>query len=125
MLAPKPSLLGSNPVLAAADYERARAFYRDQLGYVVVEEGGDPPRFGIFRRDKSQLFVDSWNGHREPVPGLWCAYVHAVSLDELASEFESKGVRLTKPITDTVYGMREFEVTDPDGNVVCFGEDLE
>ena len=84
----QPTLIGSNPVLAASDYERARAFYRDQLGFAVVEEGGDPARFGIFRRDKSQLFIDSWNGPRAPIPGLWSAYVHAAQLLELAQELE-------------------------------------
>ena len=121
----QPVLIGSNPVLAASDYERARAFYRDQLGFAVVEEGGDPARFGIFRRDKSQLFVDSWNGPRTPIVGLWSAYIHAAQLAELAQEFESKGIKLSKPIRDTNYGMREFEVMDPDGNVICFGEDLD
>lgn len=125
MPAPSPSLLDSTPVLAAADYERARAFYRDQLGYVITEEGGDPPRFGIFRRGKSQLFVDSWKGPRDPVESLWSAYVHVTDLAALAQEFENKGVTLSRAISDTVYGMREFEVTDPDGNIICFGEDLD
>lgn len=118
-------LLDSTPVLAAVDYERARAFYRDQLGYTITEEGGDPPRFGIFRRGKSQLFVDSWKGRRAPVANLWSAYVHVTNLAALASEFEGRGIILTRAITDTVYGMREFEVTDPDGNIICFGEDLD
>ena len=33
--------------------------------------------------------------------------------------------RATRPVENTVYGMREFEITDPDGNVVCFGEDMD
>jgi len=125
MPAPKSSLTASNPVLPAADYERARAFYRDQLGYSVIEEGGDPPRFGIFRRDKSQLFVDSWKGSRNVVPELLSAYVHAANVIELAREFKDRGVQLSKPITETGYGMREFEVTHRDGNIICFGEDMD
>ena len=121
----RPLLAGSNPVLAASDYEQSRAFYRDQLGFTVVEEGGDPARFGIFRRDKSQLFIDSWNGARPPIAGLWSAYIHVSQLSELAREFEGNRVVLSKPITDTAYGMREFEITDPDGNIICFGEDLD
>ena len=41
----------------------------------------------------------------------------------LCSEFADAGARITRPLEDAVYGMREFEVTDPDGNVLCFGTD--
>ncbi|MGI9422250.1 MAG: glyoxalase superfamily protein [Hyphomicrobiaceae bacterium] len=118
-------LTQSTPVLGASDYERARLFYRDQLGFSVVEEGGEPPRFGIFRRDRALLYVDSWKGARQPVRNLWSAYIHVTGLAGLAQEFQAAGVTLTRDITETVYGMREFEVTDPDGNIVCFGEDIE
>ena len=91
----------------------------------MIEEGGDPPRFGIFRRDKSQLFVDSWKGSRNVVPELLSAYVHAANVIELAREFKDRGVQLSKPITETGYGMREFEVTHRDGNIICFGEDMD
>lgn len=118
-------LTQSTPVLGASDYERARSFYRDQLSFAVIEEGGDPPRFGIFRRGRAQIFVDSWKGARVPVPKLWSAYIHVTDLADLAREFRDAGVVLSKDIEETVYGMREFEITDPDGNIVCFGEDID
>ena len=118
-------LTQSTPVLGAADYERARAFYRDQLGFSVIEEGGDPPRFGIFRRGRALIYVDGWKGARQPLPNLWSAYIHVTDLAGLAREFQGAGVTLTREISETVYGMREFEITDPDGNIVCFGEDIE
>ena len=116
-------LLRATPVLKSGDYPRSRAFYVDVLGFGVVEEGGDPPRFGIFERDRSVLFVDAWHGAPQPVAGAWDAYIHVSGLETLHAELEARGARITRPIEDTVYGMREFEVTDPDGNVLCFGED--
>ena len=120
-----PALQRSTPVLKAADYLRARAFYVEELGYRIVEEGGDPPRFGIFERDKSLLFVDAWKGGPKPVAGAWEAYIHVAGVDALYAELRDGGVPITRTIENTVYGMREFEVTDPDGNVLCFGEDSE
>lgn len=115
----------ATPVLKSVDYPRSRAFYVDKLGYAVIEEGGDPPRFGIFERGRSVLFVDAWHGPPKPVPGAWDAYVHVTGLDMLLEEFRDAGAAITRPIENTVYGMREFEVTDPDGNVICFGEDMD
>ena len=119
----RPTLQRSTPVLKAANYPRAQAFYVEQLGYRVVEEGGDPPRFGIFERDKSALFVDAWNGPPQPVAGAWDACIHVADVDALYAELREAGAPITRTIENTVYGMREFEVTDPDGNVICFGED--
>lgn len=120
----RAALERSTPVLATADYPAARAFYRDKLGYTVIEEGGDPARFGIFQRGGSLLFVDGWHGPRVATPNIWSAYIHVKDLDALAAEFAANGVQITRAIEVTVYGMREFEITGPDGVVLCFGEDV-
>ena len=113
------------PVLATSDYERARAFYRDQLRYAVVEEGGDPPLFGIFRRERSTIYVDGWKGSRAPRPEMWSVYIHVADVRALAAELGQRAIPLTRPVSETPYGMRECEITDPDGNVICFGEDMD
>lgn len=120
-----PRFLRSTPVLKAGDYLRSRAHYADRLGYTVLEEGGDPPRFGIFERGASVIFVTAWQGAPTLVPGVWEAYVHVADLAALHGEYTAAGANITRPIEATVYGMREFEVTDPDGNVICFGEDTD
>ena len=121
----KPKFERATPVLKSGDYPRSRAFYVEKLGFRVVEEGGDPPRFGIFERRQSVLFVDAWHGGPAPSRGGWAAYLHVAGLDALCAELRDAGAPLTRPIERTVYGMREFEVTDPDGNVICFGEDMD
>ncbi|MDD9916744.1 MAG: glyoxalase superfamily protein [Rhodospirillaceae bacterium] len=115
----------STPVLRSADYPRSRAFFADQLGFDVVEEGGEPPRFGIFKRGKAFFFVDAWHGGPVPSPTVWSAYVHVAELQALHDSYAAAGVEISRPVEETVYGMREFEVTDPEGNVICFGEDIE
>lgn len=115
----------STPVLGSADYPRSRDFYVQKLGFEIIEEGGDPPRFGIFRRGQAFLFVDAWKGVPKHVPGKWDTYIHVKGLSALLSAFTENGTPITRPLEETVYGMREFEVTDPDGNILCFGEDAD
>lgn len=116
------SLTSSIPVLRVAEYPRAKAFWTGVLGFTVGEEGGDPARFGIFHRDTATVFLDSWNGaDPKPSPG-WRAYFHTNDLDALANELAGQPIK--GPVV-TVYGMREIEITDPDGNTVCFGQDAE
>lgn len=125
MTTENPRLASATPVLRSGDYPRSRDFYVGKLGFVIVEEGGDPPRFGIFDRDGATLFVDAWHGAPVPAPEIWDAYIHVEGLDALVKAWRASGITLSREPTDTVYGMREFEVTDPDGNVICFGESLD
>lgn len=109
------------PVMRVSDYPRARAFYLS-LGFEIVEEGGDPPRFGIFRNAGATLFVDAWHGaDAVPSPG-WRGYLHCTDVDALTHGLRAAGVAVDGP-HDTVYGMREAVVIDPDGNRLCFGQD--
>lgn len=116
-------LTSSIPVLRVSDYPRARAFWSETLGFSVGEEGGDPPRFGIFHRDDATVFVDAWHGaDATPSPG-WRAYLHTDDANALAALLAERGYPCEGP-HDTVYGMREVVVVDPEGNRICFGEDV-
>jgi catechol 2,3-dioxygenase-like lactoylglutathione lyase family enzyme len=116
-------LNSSIPVLRVADYPRAKIFWTETMGFRLGEEGGDPPRFGIFHRDDATVFVDAWHGADEkPSPG-WRAYLHTDDVDALAAALAERGHPSEGP-RDTVYQMRELVVADPDGNRICFGQDL-
>jgi len=122
-MADQARLNSATPVLMSGDYERSKTFFTNTLGFAVIEEGGDPARFGIFQRDGAVIYVNAWNGSQDPTPETWDVYFHVDDLQGLAKEVAATGARISKPIHSTVYGMDEFEVTDPDGNVLCFGCD--
>jgi len=114
------SLRSSVPVLRVSDYARAHDFWRDVLGFEVVEEAGEPlTGFGIFRRDAASVFLIAWDGPEAPYD-RWRAYFHTDDLDEMVARLKSADVAFKGP-TLTEYEMCEIEVADPDGNVVCFG----
>lgn len=118
------TLQTSIPVLRSGDYPRSRDFFVDVLGFSIAEEGGDPPRFGIFKRDRATVFVDAWHGaDAEPHAG-WRAYFHTPDVDALATAFRAAGAEVEGP-RNAVYGMREITLRDPDGNLLCFGQDIE
>ena len=118
------TLTSSVPVLRVSDYPRARAFWRDVLGFTVVSEAGDPVTgFGIYRRDRAQVFLEAWQGPEAPYH-RWRAYFHTDDLDGIKAALDGAGAAHRGPMR-TEYGMREIEVADPDGNVVCFGQDAE
>ena len=116
------SLTSSIPVFRVSDHARAHDFWRDVLGFEVVEEAGEPVTgFGIFRRDAATVFLIAWDGPEAPYD-RWRAYFHTDDLDEIIERLTSAGTKHKVP-TLTEYDMREIEVADPDGNVICFGTD--
>ena len=116
------TLTSSVPVLRVSDYPKARAFWRDVLGFDVVEEAGEPVTgFGIYRSGRAQVFLEAWQGPEAPYD-RWRAYFHTDDLDAVADRLNAAGAAFRGPNV-TEYGMREVEVTDPDGNVICLGED--
>lgn len=114
-------LTSSVPVLRASDFAATRDFLL-ALGFTMVEEAGDPPRFGIFRSGAAQVMVDAWNGADPRPSARWCAYFHTADLDALIAEWTAAGIAHEGPVT-TSYAMREVIVADPDSNRLCFGQD--
>ena len=113
---------GATPVLRVADYPRAKAHY-EKLGFKAVEEGGSPPRFGIFVWGRAQIFLDGWHGADTPPSPGWRAYLPHPDVAGLAKQIAAAGLMAEGP-NETGYGMREVVVTDPDGNRLCFGQDV-
>lgn len=112
----------ATPVLRVSDYERAKAFYMDVLGFKPIEEAGDPVTgFGIFRAGQAQIFLTAWDGP-EAKYDRWRVYLYPESLDAAMARIKSAGAMTSVP-TVTEYGMREVEVWDPDGNCICLGQD--
>lgn len=116
--------LNATPVLRVSDYQRAKAFYMDVLGFEVINEAGEPVTgFGIFQAGSARVFLHSWEGADAPWDG-WRGYFYVPDMDALIARLNATQTSFKGP-NDTFYDMREVEVTDPDGNVLCFGRNVE
>ena len=114
------------PVLQVADVARSEAFYRDALGFRSHGSWGDPPAFAIVQRGRVTLALDrSRDGAPVPVNQYWAAYLYVEDADALAEEFRRRGVAILRGPENMPYGLRDFDVRDPDGHILAFGHDLE
>ncbi|MEL6189511.1 MAG: VOC family protein [Myxococcota bacterium] len=97
-------------------------FYQRQLGFRVADRVGDPPVFAIVDRDRCGLHLRQG----PPAPnrdGRWDAYFEINGLNALRVELDRRGTVLSLAPHRAPYGRHEFEVTDPDGYVLCFSEE--
>jgi catechol 2,3-dioxygenase-like lactoylglutathione lyase family enzyme len=114
-------LLCVNPTLRARDVLALAHWYRDQLGFEVNFLWQDPPTHAVIGRDEIRVGI----APRDTNFGPASFYQHVEGIDGLHAEFLARGVPLSGPPTITPYQMKEFEVHDPDGNRICFGEHTE
>ena len=112
-------LTSSIPVLRVSDCPRAKALRTDVLSFTVGDEGGDPPKRGILHWDQAAVFADARQGpDAEPLPGRR-AHPHLADAFAAAQDWPD-----TESPAHQKYRIRELDVIDPDGNRLCFGQDL-
>ena len=119
-----------SPFFIVADVPATLTFYHDMLGFEVTFRGPTPEDefFGIVRRDGAMIMFKALD-EVEPVPNYnreptfsWDAYVDVPDPDALATEFASRGVLFSVPLTDRDDdGLRGFVVKDIDGYGLFFG----
>ncbi|QQS11362.1 MAG: VOC family protein [Rhodospirillales bacterium] len=115
-----PMLTGAAAVFVVRDIAAARDHYRDALGFDITFEWGAPLRYVCLCRDEVQLHLLSAAGTRQsPGQGGLCVFVRDV--DAVHAGLAARGARVVKPPATYDYGMRDFDVLDPDGNRITFG----
>jgi catechol 2,3-dioxygenase-like lactoylglutathione lyase family enzyme len=124
------AVLGAvSPFFIVSNLQRALDFYRDDLGFEVTFTGPDTDSFfATVQRDAAQILlkvvadgVEALPNRRRHPDARWDAFIYVADPDTLASEFESRGVVFSAPLSDTDDGLRGFELADRDAYLLFFG----
>ena len=111
-------LLGAATIFTVRDLAASVAHYRDVLGFTVTFQYGEPAFYACLCRDEVAIHLRA--GTRRP-PGNGAIAVFANDVDALHGELIAREANVLKPPQDYAYGMRDFNVADPDGNELTFG----
>jgi len=112
------------PILPSADLDRTIAFWRP-VGFEVVQRFDG---YLVTHADGVELHFAADTGGESSDdaaavrPGA--AFVHVKDALALWKRLRSADLAGVGPVEDQDYGLREFAVTDPDGNRVRFGSPL-
>jgi catechol 2,3-dioxygenase-like lactoylglutathione lyase family enzyme len=121
MTVEEPMMVGAATVFVVADVAKSTEHYRDVLGFTVTFEYGAPTFYVCLCRDEVALHLLAASpNRRQPGNGGICIFVRDV--DAVYAELAARGARIVKPPQDYDYGMRDFDVLDPDGNQLTFGK---
>ena len=117
----KPSALcAAAPVLVVQDVLKSVAHYRDALGFRQEFIYGEPTFYAGVERDGVLIHLQAARMTKRQ-PGHGAVNVFVTDVDALYEELKSRGARTLSEPKDYPYGMRDFEVSDLDGNQLSFG----
>jgi catechol 2,3-dioxygenase-like lactoylglutathione lyase family enzyme len=106
------------PIFSVRDLAASRRYYRDALGFELKWQTGD---FGAVQRGDATLFMcERCQGN----PGTWIM-IFTPDVDKLHAELLRRKALVKMPPSDMPWNLREMHVSDPDGNVIRFGSELE
>jgi catechol 2,3-dioxygenase-like lactoylglutathione lyase family enzyme len=110
----------STAVFAVRDIPTSLAYYRDRLGFDIAFEYGDPPSYaGVCSGKVTLHLIPASRTPRQP--GHGAVAIDVDDVDALHAELVKRGGKVLRAPADQDYGMRTFDVADPDGNMLFFG----
>ena len=113
------------PQLLVDDLDKSIKFYSDVLGFSFGPPWGG--FYAIGERDGFEVHLKcapktaADRTHRQQHEHL-DIYAGVVGVDALYETCKAKGATITKPLTSTAWGTRDFYIMDPEGYILAFGE---
>jgi uncharacterized glyoxalase superfamily protein PhnB len=123
------------PNLVVRNVAASMEFYRSVLGFqpaITVPEQA-PYVFGsvvngpveIFFNDQKTVAEDYPALGARPIGGSLTLFIEVEGIEELLSAVKASGAKITMPLKDQFYGMREFAFEDPEGWILTLAEKIE
>jgi uncharacterized glyoxalase superfamily protein PhnB len=117
------------PVLRVTDVSHSMDWYASNLGFVGDPFPDKPPyQFAILRHGAVELMLRCGTPpvRLHPRPYDWDVYLRreGSQFREVFATFNARGI-VTRRLEQMFYGLAEFEITDPDGYVICLSQSLE
>lgn len=120
------------PNLVVRDVAASMEFYRSVLGFQpAMHVPDDPPYvFGsvtaggveIFFNDQKAVAEDYPALGSRPIGGSLTLFTEVEGIEEVLAAVQKSGARITLPLKEQFYGMREFAFEDPEGWVITIAE---
>lgn len=120
------------PNLVVRDVAASMEFYRTVLGFEPGMKVPDQPPyvFGSVTRGNVEIFFNEQKAVAEDYPalgnrpagGALTLYIEVEGIEEVLAAVQNSKAKITMPLKDQFYGIREFAFEDPEGWVITIAE---
>ncbi|HFK5528027.1 TPA: glyoxalase superfamily protein [Elizabethkingia anophelis] len=114
------------PVLRMFDYQKAKEFYVDWLGFEILWEHTFEENFPVYMEiQRANIKFHLSEHHGDGTPGTHI-FIWYDGIEDFHRELSAKDYKYNKPgLQETFYEALSFTVTDPFGNSIIFNQKLE
>ena len=125
MNSPKEQFSHAATVIPVVNVPNSLNFYENQLGFTCNFKWNDPVDYAVVKRGEVSIHLtkidseEKRNSHRTSI------YIFVHDVDVVYQEFIENKVTIHTEIGNREYGMREFDVKDPDGYIIGFGRGID
>lgn len=123
------------PNLVVRNVEASLNFYQTVLGFKLGITVPDVPPyvFGSVTSDGVEIFFNDHKAVSEeypalgakPIGGSLTLFLEVEGIEEVLSAVQNSSAKITMPLKDQFYGMREFAFEDPEGWIVTVAERIQ
>ena len=107
------------PELPVRDLETARIYYRDRMGF-DLEWLNTEGRIGAVSHGRCAIFFRESDAEIHPAT-FW---IFVDDVDAAHADLAARGAEIVSPPENTAWGLRQFTVSDLNGNLFHFHHDL-
>ena len=111
---------GSATSFRVSDVDTSMKFYTEALGFTERFRFGD---YAGIEHGDVQIHLVGPRVPSERIVGQGSIYIFCDDVDAYHAEITANGADAPIPPKDYEYGMRDFVFRDPDGNLLCFGQE--
>ena len=114
-------ILQNHYVLAVHDLRRSSKFFED-LGFKVILE---PEGWVFVEKDNCMVMLGECRGALSPSTlgdHSYFGYLRVDDADGYYNDLKAKGIKISSPISNKPWGMREFGVQSPEGHRITIGQ---
>ena len=116
------------PMLSVSDLKRTMSFYGERLGFDILNSlGGPDPTWCMLGRDGVKIMfnqppLEEMNTLPRHAKDFQIFYFYPDDVVALQTAWKNAGLPVSE-LRVTHYGMKEFELRDPDGYWLWFGQE--
>jgi catechol 2,3-dioxygenase-like lactoylglutathione lyase family enzyme len=121
----EPRLLSASPQVFVSNVDVSCRFYVETLGFTLSFKYGQPAFYALVHRGGARLnlrFVHKPVLDRASEGDLLSASIAVENVKSLYLEYRAAGAPIPQALKKQPWGLRDFIVRDPDGNLIHFSE---
>lgn len=112
------------PILHIHNYEEAKTYYVDWLGFKIAWEFRFEPTFPVYMEVSRDGLVLHLSEHKGGNPGVAMCHVDVDDLDALMAEWKSRRPDFTQEVEIAPWNAKHILLKDPFGNTLGINQAL-